>query len=258
MNHHEIIVKDTPLQAAITGADLFVENARISVTQSGSFAVAISGGSTPRPMHRLLAQEPYCSKIPWSRTELFWVDERCISVEDPASNYGMARTDFLNQVPIPKDQVHPILADLSPEQGAQAYTRRLIDFFHLHRANFPVFDLIYLGIGLDGHTASLFPGQDALDETERLVMSVKGGDPYVSRLTLTFPVINRAKRIVFMVSGRGKADTLRTILECPEAGLPAQRVRPLKGSLTWLLDNESASMLSKESFPRGPRHEKHG
>ncbi|MFH1931107.1 MAG: 6-phosphogluconolactonase [Pseudomonadota bacterium] len=121
-----------------------------------------------------------------------------------------------------------------------------MEFFHLKYGQFPTFDLIFLGTGKDGHTASLFPGQKALDEMERLVISVKGGDPYVSRLTMTFPVLNHAKRIIFMVSGKNKADIVKTILEFPKAKLPAQRIQPLNGTLTWLLDSESASMLSKE------------
>jgi len=242
----QITIKDTPIDLSRKAADIFSMRANKCVARKGQFFVAISGGRTPRLFHRMLGQEPYLSDIPWENTHIFWVDERCVPENDPASNFGLARKDFLDRVPIPQDQIHPIPVEPSPEEGAGIYQSALIDFFHLQKREFPVFDLILLGTGKDGHTASLFPGQKALDEMERLVISVKGGDPYVSRLTMTFPVLNHAKRIVFMVSGKNKADIVKTILEFPKARLPAQRVQPLNGTLTWLLDNESASMLSKE------------
>jgi len=246
MNQSEMIIRETSSQAALAAADLFAKTARECVSHEGFFTVAVSGGSTPRPMHRFLAEEPYRSEVPWPKTHLFWVDERCVSFEDPASNYGLARKDFLDQVPIPQNQVYPIPIEASPKEGAEIYQRVLIDFFHLQKGESPVFDLIFLGTGKDGHTASLFQGQKALGEMERLVVCVKGGAPNVSRITMTFPVLNHAKRIIFMVSGKNKADIVKTILEFPEARVPAQRVQPLNGNLTWLLDSESASRLSKE------------
>ena len=246
MNQAEIIIRETPSQAATAAADLFAATARESISDKGFFTVAVSGGSTPRPMHRMLAEEPFCSDVPWHKTHLFWVDERCVPEKDPASNFGLARKDFLDRVPIPQSQIYPMPGEASPEEGAGIYQRVLIDFFHLQKGELPVFDLIFLGTGKDGHTASLFPEQKALDEMERLVVCVKGGVPNVSRITMTFPVLNHAKRIIFIVSGKNKADIVKTILEFPKARLPAQRIQPLNGTLTWLLDSESASMLSKE------------
>ena len=248
MNQGEIIIRETPSQVALAAAELFAATARKSVSDKGFFTVAVSGGSTPRPMHKMLAEKPFRSDIPWHKTHLFWVDERCVSFEDPASNYGLARKDFLDQVPIPQNQIHPIPVGASSEEGSGIYQRMLIDFFHLQKGKFPVFDLILLGTGKDGHTASLFPGQTALGEMERLVVCVKGGVPNVNRITMTFPVLNHAKRIIFMVSGKNKAGIVKTILEFPEARLPAQGVQPLKGNLAWLLDSTSASRLSKERF----------
>lgn len=246
VNKQAIIKNLNAANLARKGAEIFSKAAKESVGLRRRFAVGISGGSTPRNMHRMLAEEPYLSDIPWEKTHIFWVDERCVPENDPAGNYGLARKDFLDQVPIPQDQVYPIPVEASPREGAGIYQRVLIDFFHLQKGEFPVFDLIFLGTGMDGHTASLFPGQEALSEMERLVVSVKGGDPHVSRVTMTIPVLNRGKRIIFMVSGKDKANIVKTIFNFPKARLPAQRVQPLNGTLTWLLDNESASMLSKE------------
>ena len=242
-NKKTIIIESNAANLARKGAEIFTQAAKESVGLRRRFAVAISGGSTPRYMHGIMAEKPYLSDIPWEKTHIFWVDERCVPENDPASNFGLASKDFLDQVPIPQDQIHPMPVEASREKGTGIYQSALIDFFHLQKGESPVFDLIFLGTGKDGHTASLFPGQKALDEMERLVVYVKGGDFYVSRLTMTFPVLNHAKRIIFMVSGKNKADIVKTILEFPKARLPAQRIQPLNGTLTWLLDSESASML---------------
>jgi len=249
----QITIKDTPIDLAKTAADLFSRQAKQCVAGKGLFFVAISGGTTPGLFHRMLVEKPYVSEIPWDKIHIFWVDERCVPENDAASNYGTAKNDFLNRAPISKTQIHPMPGWLSPEDGARKYQKILMALFHLKYGQYPTFDLIFLGTGKDGHTASLFPGQKALDERERLVISVKGGDPHVSRLTMTLPVLNLAKRIIFMVSGKNKADIVKTILEFPKANLPAQRIQPLNGILTWLLDIASASMLSKEHS-----HENHG
>lgn len=236
-----IITASDPADLAHRGAAIFYRIAAESVELRGRFAVALSGGSTPRPMHRLLCKEPHLSTIPWDRTHLFWVDERCVPVNDPANNYGAARADFVDNIPIPDNQVHPMPVDLPPGAGATAYQEELVRFFQSQPSEIPVFDLICLGIGTDGHTASLFPGESALNEGKRLVAPVRGGDPYVDRLTMTLPLISNALEIVFLVSGKGKAPILGSILEGPPAHYPAQMIRPVHGRLTWLLDREAAS-----------------
>jgi len=243
----QIIIKDNSTQMVTTGADIFRITAHDCVKREGRFVVAVSGGSTPRPMHMLLSEEPYYSEIPWDKIDLFWVDERCVPQEDPASNFGGAKQDLLNQVPIPVGQIHPMPGDLSPEEGALRYEREMKDYFRLKEGGFPVFDLIYLGLGNDGHTASRFPGHKVLDETKRLVVAVKGGDPHVSRITMPYPVLNHARQIVFMVSGKLKSPVLKTIFENRKDLLPAQRVRPFQGKMTWLLDKEAASLLSGDT-----------
>ena len=242
-NKQTTIIESGFTDLANKGAEIFSRAAIESIEKRGRFAVAISGGSTPRVMHGMLAKEPYLSDIPWKKTHIFWVDERCVPENDPASNFGLARKDFLDRVPIPQNQIHPIPVESYSEEGAGKYQRVLIDFFHLQKGEFPVFDLIFLGIGTDGHTASLFPGKSALNEMNRWVVAVKGGNPNVNRLTLTLPVINRGKQIVFMISGKKKASVVKNALKGIQSGLPAQLVKPIKGTLIWLLDREAASLL---------------
>jgi len=236
---------------AAEGAEIFRMTAIDCVKKERRFFVAISGGSTPRPMHRLFAEEPYYSEIPWDKIDLFWVDERCVPQDDPASNFGAAKQDLLNRIPIPLGHIHPMPVDIPPQEGALTYEREIKDYFQLKEGEFPVFDLIYLGLGNDGHTASLFPGHKALGETKRLVVAVKGGDLHVSRITMTYPVFNHARQIVFMVSGKGKSLVLKTTFEKRKDLLPAQRVRPFRGKMTWLLDREAASLLSGDMIHDG-------
>ena len=240
----EIIIKDNSTDLAVAAADIFTATAKECITHTGRFTIALSGGSTPRTLYRTLAEEPYYSLIPWDKIHIFWVDERCVQQNDPASNYGAVKKDLLDRVPIPIEQIHPMLGEAFPEKGAVEYQRELRAFFRIKNGEFPVFNLIFLGIGKDGHTASLFPGQKALEERERLVTAVKGGNPDVSRITLTFPLLNHAEKIIFLVSGNGKALILKAIFEDNAAQLPAQKVRPINGKLTWLIDREAGSLLT--------------
>lgn len=242
----EILLKDNPKLLAQAGADIFTSAARAALSERGRFAVAVSGGSTPRLMHRMLAKEPYRSEIPWHDTSFFWVDERCVPVTDEASNYGSARRDFLEKVPLPMVQIHPMPVEMPLDEGALVYQRVIHEFFRLGRGQFPSFDLILLGIGEDGHTASLFPGQKALKEKKRWVVAVKGGNPNVDRLTLTFPLLNRARQIVILVSGKGKAAIMKTLFEDRESRLPAGKIKPLNGKIIWLMDQDAAAELPKE------------
>jgi 6-phosphogluconolactonase len=242
----EIIITDGPIQLAETAANIFMSTAKDCVTLRSLFTVAISGGSTPRDMHKLLAEEHYLSATPWNKTHIFWVDERCVPADDPASNFGLAIRDFLERIPIPPEQIHPMPGEIAPEEGAKFYQEVMERVLQTKEEVFPIFDLIFLGMGKDGHTASLFPGTKSPRASGRWVIAVKGGNPNVYRLTLTYDVLNRAKRICFLVSGREKSPIVRTVLEHEEARLPAQEIQPVKGKLTWLLDKEAASLLSKE------------
>ena len=235
------------MSLARRGSEIFSKAAKKSVETRGRFSVAISGGSTPRDMHGMLGKEPFRSNILWENTDIFWVDERCVPENDPTNNYGAAKKDFLDRVPVSKAQIYPMPIDVSPERGAVLYHQELTNFFKSKEDEFPSFDLIFLGIGTDGHTASLFPGQIALKEKQKWVVVVKGGNPNVSRLTMTYPLLNRAKRIVFIASGREKARILKAVLENTESRLPACMIVPLTGEIIWLLDQEAASLLSRET-----------
>jgi 6-phosphogluconolactonase len=242
----EIIIEADAIQLANKGAALFDRCAKDSIERNGRFSVAVSGGSTPRAMHRLLGQGPYLVEINWQRTDIFWVDERLVPFDDPASNFGAAKTDWLDKIPIPASQVHPMPGQRQPEVGAEEYQSELEKFFYDRQSNFPIFDLIFLGIGTDGHTASLFPGATIALATDKWVLGVKGGNPDVFRLTLTLAVLNHARCICFMVSGNSKAPIMKTVFLDSEAQLPAQLVRPLNGKLLWLLDEAAASLLPEK------------
>lgn len=240
----EKIVTDDAEQLAAEGAEIFCSVAKEAVARQGYFAVAFSGGSTPRAMNRLLAQTPYLTDIPWEKTHIFMVDERMVAFDHSDSNFGTAQKDCFNKLPIPQKQVHPMPVLGDPGKNAAFYQAKLETVFKDLGKNYPVFDLILLGIGKDGHTASLFPGQPSLKETDRWVLSVKGGQPKVFRLTLTYNVLNSAKHILFLASGSGKAAIVQTLFQDSQDNLPASKIRPLNGKVTWLLDRAAASLIT--------------
>ncbi|UCF91458.1 MAG: 6-phosphogluconolactonase [Desulfobacterales bacterium] len=244
----EIIVKMDAVQLAQTGAEIFCQAAGTSIARHGFFAVALSGGSTPRAMHRLLARQPAVAQIRWTHTHIFWVDERMVPYDHPDSNFGAAQADFLTRVPIPPQNIHPMPVRGEPATEALRYQAELKAFFQAAGRTAPVFDLIFLGIGVDGHTASLFPGQAPSARVDQWVRTAKGGKPDVWRLTLTYPAINLAGHIVFLVSGEDKAPILEAVFGDRRAQLPAQKIRPSNGKLTWLLDQAAA-----RSHPKQPR-----
>jgi 6-phosphogluconolactonase len=243
-NKSQIIVEDSASHLARRGVEVLCSAAKESIEEHKNFTLAISGGFTPRKMHQMMTTEPYISQMSWDKTHIFWVDERCVPAENPSSNYGIAKTDFLDKIPIDKSRVHPMHGEIPPEAGADSYQQELTDFFNLKENQIPVFDLIFLGIGTDGHTASLFPGQRALDEKERLAVHVKGGIPNIDRITMTFPVLNNARQIVFLASGEKKATIIRQTVKNAKFQLPAQMVKPKIGSLIWILDKDAASLIS--------------
>lgn len=238
------VIKANPADLSSWAANLFAQKAKDCVNSQRRFVVALSGGSTPRPVHRLLGQDPFRSQIPWRDTHIFWVDERCVPETNQASNFGAAKEDLLDHVPLPPSQIHPMPGGLPPEEGAKQYQQELEGFFGSDASGFPVFDLIFLGMGEDGHTASLFPGQEALNERQEWIVAVKGGNPNVSRLTMTLPVINQGRHVVFLVSGQTKAPVIRAIFEEKARLLPVEMIQPLSGELIYLLDRKAASSIS--------------
>jgi 6-phosphogluconolactonase len=243
----EIIVEPDGEAVAKRGAGLFLKTAQACVDRLGRFVVAISGGSTPRPMHRLLSETPHLTAIPWQGTHLFWADERLVPYESPESNFGAAKADFVDRVPLPVQQLHPMPTWCPASDGASIYQAELQGLFQRFGSDRPVFDLIFLGIGTDGHTASLFPdpgGAVLKEDPEIWVMGTRGGTPQVDRLTLTYSVLNNAKAIVFIVCGVEKADIVKVILEDDNGHLPAQKIHPPNGTVTWILDQGAARLLS--------------
>ena len=246
---HEIKIVADAVQLAREAADEFLRLAQAAVREKDLFTVALSGGSTPKILYSLLAnEEPWRSNLPWEKIHFFWGDERHVPPSDPDSNYRMTYEAMLSKAPVPSSNVHRIKGEEPDAQKAAAeYERELRGFFHLPPHEFPAFELILLGIGPDGHTASLFPGTDALKERERLVVAnwVEKFNAY--RITLTLPVLNNAANIVFLVSGAEKAKVLRAVLQ-GESGaeqFPAQMIRPVNGRLLWLVDETAASALNE-------------
>jgi 6-phosphogluconolactonase len=212
-----------------------------SIGRHGRFTWALAGGSTPRRLYSLLAQAPFISSVDWSRVEFFWGDERCVPPDHPDSNYRMARETLLDLIHPDPARVHRMRGEEKPPSAAvAAYEAELQDTFGLHAGSPPPsFDLILLGMGADGHTASLFPHSPTLRETQRWVTF----DPMAARLTLTRPVLNAGAHVLFLVSGASKAARLKHVLAGPDEGLPAQRIRPAHGRLEWLVDAAAAAGL---------------
>ncbi|MGH7391947.1 MAG: 6-phosphogluconolactonase, partial [Candidatus Rokuibacteriota bacterium] len=224
---------------ARAAADDFVTLAAAAAGARGRFTVALAGGSTPRLMYRRLAEPAWRSRVAWDRVEVFWGDERAVPPDHADSNYHMAATALLERVPVPSGRVHRIRAEAADLAGAaREYQAEIARVFGVHADGPPpAFDLILLGMGADGHTASLFPGTVGLDERRRWVVSHHVPSMRTERVSLTLPVINRAREIRFLVTGEDKAARLREALGPPSGTpLPAQRVAPEAGRLVWLAD----------------------
>lgn len=241
----EIRIFADPDLLAAAAADEVVVCATSAISEQGIFRVVLAGGTTPRRLYELLAEEPRRSRVAWSRVEVFWGDERMVSPEHPDSNYRMARESLLSHVPIPETQIHPISGELEPGRAADLYERELRA---VTGQEIPEFDLVLLGLGEDGHVASLFPGSAAVLEGRRLAVAVFSPKRPSGRVSLTLPLLNRARNVFFLASGAAKAKTVACILRQqgspPEAPLPASLVRPQKGRLLWLLDCQAAAMLN--------------
>lgn len=234
-----------------TAAQRFVREATHAVARKGRFDVALCGGATPRGLYSLLADDAQLLRAtPWPRTHVFWGDERHVPPDDADSNYRMARESMLDRVPVPPGNVHRIPAEQpDAEQAALDYAQELRRSFGLRSGERPRFDLILLGLGADGHTASLFPGSAALDERRRLVVAARGPGRRRERITLTVPVLNDAACIVFLVVGRDKATIVKAVLDGPREPrvFPAQWIDPTTGRLLWIIDRQAASLLDDDA-----------
>ena len=237
----EIRVLNTPQELFAAAAGEFIGLAEHFIHANGRFTVALSGGSTPKGLYNLLASE-VVPAIAWDKILFFFGDERHVPRDHPDSNYRMAWETLFSKLPIPPENIFPVPTELDPDQAAKTYEEILITVFRLKPGEFPRFDLILLGLGPDGHTASLFPGTAALQETSRLVVANWVEKFKAYRITFTYPVINNAENVLFLVSGADKATAVRQIVQ-DGLDLPAARVRPKQGTLTWLLDRAAASEL---------------
>jgi 6-phosphogluconolactonase len=236
---------------AQTAAAEFLEAAKEAVREKGSFSVALSGGSTPKALYGLLINNPVLqAMVPWSKIQFYFGDERHVPPDDPESNFRMATEAMLAKAPIDPKQVHRIKGEKrNAAQAAEEYEEDLRASFRLAEGQLPRFDLVLLGMGPEGHTASLFPGTKALKEERRLVVSNWVGKLYTDRITLTPPVLNNAARVLFMVHGAEKAPALKAVLEGPYEPdqLPAQIIKPKEGKVLWLVDPTAAAVLAPKA-----------
>ncbi|MGA7832423.1 MAG: 6-phosphogluconolactonase [Terracidiphilus sp.] len=240
-------VEADAVSLARNAAQYLVEMVEEAVEARGRARIAVSGGSTPRAAFELLADpaQPWRARMPWEGIELFWVDERAVPPDDPASNYRMTRLALLDHVPLRPEQIHRIEGELAPEAAAARYESELRNCFRLEGAEIPRFDLIALGMGTDGHTASIFPHTEAIHEISRLVTANHLPENDAWRITLTWPVINHARSVFFLVSGDDKASILNDVLTGPHdpERLPSQLIWPASGILTMILDRAAARLL---------------
>lgn len=242
----------TPSELTQAAAELFVRLANEAVTKYGRFLVALSGGSTPEGLFKLLAQPAYANQIPWVQTHFCWGDERLVPPDQPGSNYHQTAQLLLNHAPIPPTNIHRAKGELPPAEAVADYAAQLQALAAQDQRNapWPVFDLVLLGMGSDGHTASLFPGPILPEETEQPIIAVTAhydGRP-AHRLSLTPLVFNDARHILFLVTGKNKAETITAVLHSPHQPhkYPAQRIRPTHGTLHWFIDQEAAGRISEQ------------
>jgi len=232
-----------PATLAESAAHLIVDAATEAVRDRGRFLFCLAGGETPRATYACLALPAFSERIPWDRTWIFFGDERAVPPDHPESNYRMAYETLLSKVPIPASQVFRMRGEQSDADGAAAaYAAEVAGAIGTKRGELPRFDVVLLGLGIDGHTASLFPGSPVLREVFRIVAAVHVAAAQIpQRLTLTFPVLNAAARVVFLVTGPEKAKIVRTVLS-EHGGLPAALVRPTDGELIWFTDRAAAAL----------------
>ena len=255
----KILIYEDIAGVSRAAAEMFLELSIKEAGCKGFFTAVLSGGKTPAVLYSMLARDEFGGRVPWEAVHLFWGDERCVGKDDPPSNYKNAYDLLISKIDIPSGNIHRIKGELPPASAAIAYEQEIRFFFNGIKKGggrseaaregagdsdgLPTFDLVFLGLGADGHTLSIFPSTAALHEKERMVV-----DNYVEkldsrRITMTLPLINNASCVVFLVSGKEKGRALKEVLS-GKGGLPAQLIRPAKGDVLWLVDREAASLVS--------------
>ena len=246
-------VFSTPAEVARAAAELFTSAVAAAANERGIARVAISGGTTPKAMFALLASEPFASQVLWDKLDLYWVDERCVPPNDAESNYRMTHETLLSKVPLPAERVHRMEGELEPEVAAARYEATIRNGFKLEGAETPTFDLVLLGMGDDGHTASLFPHTEALNDMTHIVVANHVPQKDTWRVTLTWPVINQSREVAFLIEGEKKAQVLHEVFQGPyqPETYPSQIIRPASGKLTLLLDTAAAAKLPEPANGTG-------
>jgi 6-phosphogluconolactonase len=243
MPEPEIRLFPSDKQLFHAAAETFCNIGNEAIREHGHFTVALSGGSTPRGLHQELVKT-FASELPWDKVFFFWGDERHVPPDFPESNYRMARETLLSKLPIPANNIFRMHGEIpDANQAAGIYEQTLREFFHPSQVGFPRFDFILLGMGPDGHTASLFPATNALKEQQSWVAGNWVEQHSTFRITLTYPVINSAANIMFLIKGADKAEMVRKALKDPSANLPCQGVRPNAGKLMWYMDQGAGAKL---------------
>jgi len=237
-----IKVFDNVNELSKAAADLILDISNRETEKKGNFSLVFSGGSSPKQTYKNLSQSFYKDKIPWNKTFLFWGDERFVPEDDPQNNFKMTNDILIKKIPVPRNQIFPISTKGKPVNCALQYEETIKNFF---KGKTSSFDLIILGLGDNGHTASLFPNTEVLNEKERLVKEVFVKELNMYRITLTAPVINKAKNILFIVFGEDKAETISKVIEgnFDSQNLPAQLIKPDDGTIRWFIDKSAASKL---------------
>ena len=250
MADREIIVCRDLAELSRKAAEDFCEFANQDYVISDRSAVALCGGSTPKSLYSLLATPKYRRQVPWSEVHFFWGDERCVPPDHPDSNYRMAQELLLSKIKIPSRNIHRMAGEKDPQIAAADYENDLREFFHLSPDELPTFNIVLLGLGEDGHTASLFPGSAAASETERLVVAARIDKLNQYRLTLTLPVLNHAERVIFLVDGKSKAAIVKEVLGTTEISpFPAAQVKYANHVFEWLITEDAAVDLQAQPLP---------
>jgi 6-phosphogluconolactonase len=245
MNPGNLIIMDTAEELYVRAAEEIAHFAGEAICTHGEFTLCLTGGSTPASVYELLATRFHLS-VDWKEVRFFWGDERCVPPDDKASNFGMANRMMLSRLALRPEQIHRMRGEDAPEQAAAQYESELRGFFVQEESNsLPSFNLMLLGLGDNAHIASLFPHHSALHETNRLAVAVEVPAEPSRRISLTLPVINNSQRVIFIISGKGKSEAVRNVLQRPHdpEQYPAQSVKPERGEVVWLIDRAAASLL---------------